>query len=81
MALLAHRINWKQDILDRAQQTKTILPDYYENEVEYRDTVATVATVTQHIIHFEYLHHKETNSESIHFQYNSINFQHGSADI
>ncbi|EGT52375.1 hypothetical protein CAEBREN_30025 [Caenorhabditis brenneri] len=33
VALLAHRINWKQDILDRAQQTKTILPDYYENEV------------------------------------------------
>lgn len=33
VALLAHRINWKQDILDRAQQTKTILPDYYENEI------------------------------------------------
>ncbi|CAI5441568.1 unnamed protein product [Caenorhabditis angaria] len=33
VALLAHKINWKQDILDRAQQTKTTLPDFYENEI------------------------------------------------
>ncbi|CAB3404404.1 unnamed protein product [Caenorhabditis bovis] len=30
---LNHKINWKQDILDRAQHTKTTLPDFYENEV------------------------------------------------
>ncbi|CAI2339363.1 unnamed protein product [Caenorhabditis sp. 36 PRJEB53466] len=46
VALLAHRINWKQDILDRAQHAKTMLPDYYENEVcEYitrtRDALST----------------------------------------
>uniref|UniRef100_A0A8R1DWW7 Exocyst complex component 2 n=1 Tax=Caenorhabditis japonica TaxID=281687 RepID=A0A8R1DWW7_CAEJA len=33
VALLAQRINWKQDILERAQHAKTILPDYYENEI------------------------------------------------